>query len=153
MDEKDEVESQATEPVIQPRRSRRNGVEETPKESATVKKDEEEENGADDEALEEEVTRCICGSAEYPGPGEVLRGMVKGERELKSLIEQGRALNITATEALGDELGSFFVCCDKCSVWQHGGCVGLTNEDTLPDEYYCELCKPELHKIIRGING
>ncbi|RMZ91233.1 hypothetical protein DV736_g1523, partial [Chaetothyriales sp. CBS 134916] len=96
----EDSESQATEPIMPPRRSRRNGT-------------------------------------DYPGPSDPLRQMVKGQ----------------PPEEFGDELGSFFVCCDKCSVWQHGGCVGLTNEDTLPDEYYCEQCKPELHKLIRGANG
>ncbi|RMZ78624.1 hypothetical protein DV738_g3834, partial [Chaetothyriales sp. CBS 135597] len=128
----EDSESQATEPVMPPRRSRRNGGEESSKDSPQRK-----EVDDDEDAVEEEVTRCICGQIDYPGPSDPLRQMVKGQ----------------PPEEFGDELGSFFVCCDKCSVWQHGGCVGLTNEDTLPDEYYCEQCKPELHKLIRGANG
>ncbi|KAG0151779.1 hypothetical protein CROQUDRAFT_650819 [Cronartium quercuum f. sp. fusiforme G11] len=33
--------------------------------------------------------------------------------------------------------------CDKCSVWQHGPCVGLYAE--FPGDYFCELCRPDLH--------
>ncbi|RMZ80540.1 hypothetical protein DV737_g2950, partial [Chaetothyriales sp. CBS 132003] len=128
----EDSESQATEPIMPPRRSRRNGGDDSSKESSQRK-----EVDDDEDAVEEEVTRCICGQTDYPGPSDPLRQMVKGQ----------------PPEEFGDELGSFFVCCDKCSVWQHGGCVGLTNEDTLPDEYYCEQCKPELHKLIRGANG
>lgn len=61
-------------------------------------------------------------------------------------------LTTAELEALGDDLGGFFVQCDICSVWQHGGCMGLIDENNLPEEYYCEQCKPELHRIIRGSN-
>jgi hypothetical protein len=87
------------------------------------------------EAGDEEVTRCICGQAEYPGPSLALRQ------------QQPNA------DTLTDETGNFFVQCDNCGVWQHGGCMGLLDESMLPDEYYCELCKPEFHKIIRASNG
>ena len=140
---------------MQPRRSRRNGGDDTSKES-TQKKEEEEQVDVDEEGTEDlEVTRCICGQTEYPGPNDTVRQMVSGQRTLPTPTQTpgGFILTIAALESLGDELGSFFVCCDKCSVWQHGGCVGLTNEATLPEEYYCEQCKPELHKLIKGSNG
>ncbi|KAF7721950.1 hypothetical protein EC973_003911 [Apophysomyces ossiformis] len=38
--------------------------------------------------------------------------------------------------------------CDKCEVWQHCDCVGLTEEE-IPDHYYCDLCKPENHQTIK----
>ena len=138
---------------MQPRRSRRTGGDDTSKEN-TQKKEDEEEVEIDEEGIEEEVTRCICGQLEYPGPSETVRQLVKGQRTHPTVptSTMSSVLTAAALETLGDELGSFFVCCDKCSVWQHGGCVGLTNEDTLPDEYYCEQCKPELHRIIRGSN-
>ena len=50
-------------------------------------------------------------------------------------------------------MGDFFVQCDKCLVWQHGGCVGFQDEADLPDEYFCEICKPKLHKIYKEHNG
>ncbi|RJE19645.1 PHD finger domain protein [Aspergillus sclerotialis] len=41
------------------------------------------------------------------------------------------------------------ICCDKCSAWQHNDCMGLTfAKGEEPDEYYCELCKPENHKEL-----
>lgn len=51
------------------------------------------------------------------------------------------------------ETGDFFVQCDKCLVWQHGGCMGFHDEANLPEEYYCELCKPKLHKIQKTPEG
>ncbi|KAG0180900.1 hypothetical protein DFQ28_001024 [Apophysomyces sp. BC1034] len=38
--------------------------------------------------------------------------------------------------------------CDKCEVWQHCDCVGLTEEE-IPDHYYCDLCQPENHQLIK----
>ena len=50
-----------------------------------------------------------------------------------------------------DSLG-LMVQCDKCEVWQHCECMGLEQPD-IPDQYYCEQCKPENHKQIRYHNG
>ena len=39
------------------------------------------------------------------------------------------------------------ICCDKCLAWQHNVCMGLsTDDEDLPDTYFCEQCKPEDHK-------
>ncbi|KAK6368148.1 Histone deacetylase complex subunit [Exophiala oligosperma] len=117
---------------LPPRRSRRNGEDRDP----TVKQQiEDGEEDVDPEAAEEEVTRCICGQAEYPGPSASLRQQQ------------------TDPDTLTDDTGNFFVQCDKCGVWQHGGCMGLLDESMLPDEYYCEQCKPEFHKITRSSSG
>ncbi|KAI9268485.1 hypothetical protein EDC94DRAFT_600354 [Helicostylum pulchrum] len=42
--------------------------------------------------------------------------------------------------------------CDKCEVWQHCRCMGLEQPD-IPDQYFCEQCKPENHKSTRLTNG
>ncbi|KAL0092502.1 hypothetical protein J3Q64DRAFT_1633808, partial [Phycomyces blakesleeanus] len=42
--------------------------------------------------------------------------------------------------------------CDKCEVWQHCECVGLEEQD-IPDQYYCEQCKPENHSVVRQTHG
>lgn len=76
---------------------------------------------------EEDVTRCICRLAEYPG----------------APIGNDRNVND----------GAFFIQCEKCNVWQHAGCVGFFDEDACPRHYYCETCRPDLHKIMTGKQG
>ncbi|KAH8828008.1 hypothetical protein DL96DRAFT_1601270 [Flagelloscypha sp. PMI_526] len=53
------------------------------------------------------------------------------------------------TRCLCDELevdgGDFMVMCEQCSVWQHGVCMGFDSEADVPDEYFCEQCRPDLH--------
>ena len=101
-----------------PRRSQRS----QPKEEEMV---EAAENVDEDAGDEEDITRCICGQQEYPGPplSEAFSGV----------------------DAQGDDAGGLFIQCDGCSVWQHGGCVGIIEESQSPDKYYCEVCRPKLH--------
>ncbi|KAL2822832.1 transcription factor S-II, central domain-containing protein [Aspergillus cavernicola] len=41
------------------------------------------------------------------------------------------------------------ICCDDCSAWQHNDCMGLTfAKGEEPDQYFCEQCKPENHKVL-----
>lgn len=48
------------------------------------------------------------------------------------------------------------IVCDRCDAWQHNECMELPDDDSLlPDEYFCEVCKPEDHqgllaKVARG---
>ncbi|EPY50509.1 histone deacetylase complex subunit Cti6 [Schizosaccharomyces cryophilus OY26] len=49
--------------------------------------------------------------------------------------------------------GGLYIQCDQCSVWQHGHCVGFQKESDVPDVYYCEICRPELHKIYQRGRG
>ncbi|RCH79531.1 hypothetical protein CU097_001324, partial [Rhizopus azygosporus] len=44
------------------------------------------------------------------------------------------------------------VCCDDCEVWQHCECMGLEEED-IPDQYFCEQCRPEDHIQIKGYDN
>lgn len=93
-----------------------------------------------DEEVEEEVTRCICGNQEYPGLPDVdtAKTVSKDESDPASLAE--------------DTTG-WFIQCDICKVWQHGGCVGIMDEATSPEEYFCEQCRKDLHKITTTANG
>ncbi|KAH6643555.1 hypothetical protein C7974DRAFT_438477 [Boeremia exigua] len=85
----------------------------------------------DDEMIEEdEVTRCVCGYQEYPGPPS----------------DAARSLE-------GDDLSGLFIQCDICKVWQHGGCVGIMDEAASPDEYFCEECRKDLHKVTTSPKG
>ncbi|RPB05268.1 hypothetical protein L873DRAFT_1664154 [Choiromyces venosus 120613-1] len=89
-----------------------------------------EVNGTGDEEIdgagsqEDEVTRCICGHQEYQGGDD--------------------------DQADSDGL---FIQCDQCHVWQHGFCVGITDNASTPENYYCERCKPELHKLGTSKSG
>ncbi|KAK3722948.1 Histone deacetylase complex subunit [Vermiconidia calcicola] len=82
---------------------------------------------------EEEVTRCICGQQEYPGP------------------PLSEAFN--AADSQSEEAGGLFISCDGCSVWQHGGCVGIIEEAQVPDKYFCEECRPKLHDAHTDSRG
>lgn len=96
----------------------------------------------DDAAEEEEVTRCICGYQEYPGPPTDLGRM-----------KEGPNTSLNTADISTDDIGGLFIQCDKCHVWQHGGCVGIMDEAASPDEYFCEECRPDFHKLARNSQG
>lgn len=96
----------------------------------------------DDMAEEEEITRCLCGQQEYPGPpSDVIKS------------KDAQSLPTTDPDVQNDEAGGLFIQCDICKVWQHGGCVGIMNEDASPDEYFCEECRKDLHKLMTSPKG
>lgn len=91
------------------------------------------EHSADqDEA--EEVTRCVCGNDELTTIDAGLASLLLQEYHIK--IDTG-----------------LFIQCDKCLVWQHGYCVGLFINEDVPDKYWCEECKPDLHRLIYDADG
>ncbi|KAH3906298.1 hypothetical protein HBH56_206400 [Parastagonospora nodorum] len=90
----------------------------------------------DDIAEEDEVTRCVCGYLDYPG--------LPSDAAKSGLID---------VEAQGDDLSGLFIQCDICKVWQHGGCVGIMSEEASPDEYFCEECRKDLHKLTTSPKG
>ena len=92
----------------------------------------------DDIAEEDEVTRCVCGYQEYPGPPS------DAPKSMSALVDP---------DVQADELGGLFIQCDVCKVWQHGGCVGIMDEAASPDEYFCEECRKELHKVTTSPKG
>jgi len=97
-----------------------------------------EDTGDDDEAV-----RCICGYEEYPGPPQL-------DEDNKNGIKEG----IEAAGAdISEDLAGFYLQCDVCKVWQHGGCVGIMSEDSSPDEYFCEECRKDLHQRFTAPNG
>ncbi|KAJ5775680.1 uncharacterized protein N7511_000691 [Penicillium nucicola] len=108
---------------------------------------EEDEDDLDDE--EEEVTRCLCGQQDYPGlPPSRREALGRGTIKLESV-----PIPSDPSDIMADEIGSMFIQCDLCKVWQHGGCVGIMDEATSPDEYFCEECRKDLHKIQGESNG
>lgn len=114
---------------------------------ATEEKMEEED--ADDEDADGEVTRCVCGKSDYPGPPVPL---VEGSRGHHARDSQ-RLASIAAAEGLPEDAGGLFIQCDTCHVWQHGGCVGIMEESATPENYYCEQCRTDLHKVLTGARG
>lgn len=41
------------------------------------------------------------------------------------------------------------IICDNCEAWQHNECMEVSeNAEDLPDQYFCERCKPEDHKDL-----
>ncbi|KAM0269264.1 hypothetical protein ACHAQH_009789 [Verticillium albo-atrum] len=102
-------------------------------------------NDADDIQEDDESVRCICGFDEYPGPppfeDEIKVGKNNPEADFFASIE------------LSDEVSGLFVQCDVCKVWQHGACVGIFTEESSPDEYFCEKCRKDLHKIHIASNS
>lgn len=107
----------------------------------------------EEEVDPEEITRCICGNAEYPGPPPFSREAGFHHRTKSGVKEEPGQKPPIGSDGLLDDTGNFFIQCDKCQVWQHGGCVGLMDESMSPEEYFCEQCKPEFHKIHRNSNG
>lgn len=109
--------------------------------------EEEDDDDLDDE--EEEVTRCLCGQQDYPGlPPSRREALGRGTIKLESV-----PIPSDPSDIMADEIGSMFIQCDLCKVWQHGGCVGIMDEATSPDEYFCEECRKDLHKIQGESNG
>lgn len=82
----DDETSQAPTESIVPRRSRRTGLDEQKdgNERSKLDNDDEEETGEQD--TEEEITRCICGQTDFPGPNDGVKEMAKGTGELLNKI-------------------------------------------------------------------
>jgi PHD-finger len=108
----------------------------------------------DEDGDDEEVTRCICGQQDYPGLPPSSRDAI-AKSAVNPGIKEESALNAlnTASDLLSEDAGSLFIQCDACKVWQHGGCVGIMEEAMSPDEYFCEECRKDLHKMIVNVNG
>lgn len=102
--------------------------------SQMVDEGEEEEGDGD--------VRCLCEQSDYPGHPLVLE---------EDKIHHGELVFITKEETTED-LAGFFLQCDTCKVWQHGGCVGIKSEAVSPEEYFCEECRAHLHKKFVAAN-
>ena len=48
-----------------------------------------------------------------------------------------------------EDSGEAWISCETCYVWQHNVCVGVSSfEDEIPDNYWCERCRPQDHKEL-----
>lgn len=104
-------------------------------------------NGDDDLQEEDEAVRCICGFDDYPGPPPL------DDDNIKHGVKDTTDIDPIFATDLTDDAAGFFVQCDVCKVWQHGACVGIMTEESSPDEYFCEDCRRDLHKIFTASNG
>ncbi|OAQ98163.1 hypothetical protein LLEC1_03584, partial [Akanthomyces lecanii] len=96
-------------------------------------------NASDDmQDEEDEAVRCICGSEDYPG---------------RPPVDSPDAELFASVDLTAEDVTGFFVQCDICKVWQHGACVGIFSAESSPDEYFCEQCRQDLHKITIANNG
>lgn len=83
---------------------------------------------------QEEVTRCVCGNDELAAIDSSVSSLLQQEYHIK--VDTG-----------------LFIQCDLCLVWQHGYCVGLFTSEDVPDKYWCEECKPDLHREVAAADG
>ncbi|KAL4736354.1 hypothetical protein BDV11DRAFT_194043 [Aspergillus similis] len=107
-----------------------------------------------DEEDEEEITRCLCGQQDYPGlPPSRREALSRNGARSGIKDENPLDLSLDSSDLMSDDIGSMFIQCDSCKVWQHGGCVGIMDEAMSPDEYFCEECRKDLHRIKSEANG
>jgi hypothetical protein len=132
------------EPVKPPPRRTRSGHDDIKEIAKTILEEEEEDEDGEEE--EEEVTRCVCGQLEYPGlPSPTSDALKQAARDSGSIS--------ASSDIIPEDAGGMFIQCDICKVWQHGGCVGILDESMSPDEYFCEECRKDLHKITTSPSG
>lgn len=129
------------------RQTRQQKREITGVDDANDKQDDEEDVQGDD--AEGEVTRCVCGREDYPGPPVPLSDNGRNH----SSRDSRRMPSLATAEGLPEDAGGLFISCDTCGVWQHGGCVGIMREELSPENYYCEKCRDDLHELLVGARG
>jgi hypothetical protein len=103
-------------------------------------------DGGGDAQEEDEAVRCVCGNDEYQGPPPP-------DEDSKHGFSHAFGLDPFFSADVTDDTAGLFVQCDVCKVWQHGGCVGIMTEESSPDEYFCEQCRQDLHKLWTASNG
>lgn len=125
-----------------PQARRTRSTQEIPKiEVNDAREDDDVDEDDGDEEDEEEITRCVCGQQEYPGmPAATSKG-------------NGEAGDADSPTTLQEDTGGLFIQCDTCKVWQHGGCVGIMDEPSSPENYFCERCRKDLHTITSTATG
>jgi hypothetical protein len=126
-----------------PRRPRRKAAESSYGEDDEPREEEDEPRRSRRQTKEDETDPMDEGHEEEPS-GEVTR-CICGHQELQTHhINKGRTSSIDP---------GLFIQCDKCMVWQHGYCVGFMSEDEVPEVYFCERCRPDLHVVVVRPSG
>lgn len=96
---------------------------------------------------EDSVTRCICGSTGASHHFFIFSRLLL---IFFSVFLFFFTLDVRSGANGEDEAeGEFMVQCEICNVWQHGPCMGYdAEEDLVNRDYYCELCRPDLHQDL-----
>ncbi|KAL2888977.1 phd-finger domain-containing protein [Ceratocystis lukuohia] len=109
---------------------------------------------------DDEAVRCVCGFDDYPGPPPLPAPQVSDAASTPSASTKRSRERDSGSDSefingieVNEDVSGFYVQCDVCKVWQHGACVGIMTEESSPDEYYCEKCRKDLHKIHIATNG
>lgn len=104
-----------------------------------------------DEVIRQEVVRCICGKTHI----EPLLDNAKTNTSsndtssINTTTTTPTAVNPNSNLAdptqpvTNDNVSEAVIQCESCMVWQHARCVGLTSVDSIPEQYYCDLCDPD----------
>ena len=96
------------------------------------------------EGSEEDVVHCVCGSIEDEGFMIQVHVQIIVSNSLVALVSSLLPLSPSLSlpslpPSLPPSLSSPLHQCEQCLCWQHGDCVGLT-EETLPKKYICYIC-------------
>jgi len=83
-------------------------------------------------------------------PAETKKRGKKGKKQAAAEEEEEETIRCVCGVTTTDEdSGEAWIACDKCGVWQHNICVGVsTYEDEIPQNYMCEECDPKFHKAL-----
>lgn len=103
------------------------------------------------------VTKGSC-KHERSQVGTVWSQVNEDNREEKNKIEDEVEEDEGETRCVCEEVEppdafGLYIQCENCAVWQHGYCVGISEGKSMPDKYWCEECKPELHSLHRNEAG
>ncbi|KAG1151743.1 hypothetical protein G6F37_006265 [Rhizopus arrhizus] len=86
------------------------------------------------------------------GRGRGRKQMKRRRSQSSSEEESSEPDSVTRCTCGKSHSVGLMVQCDECEVWQHCECMGLDEPD-IPDQYFCELCKPENHFVTRLSSG
>lgn len=86
-------------------------------------------------------------------PPDMKKKSTKKGSKKQAVQEEGDEVEVIrcvcGARTTSDDDDEPWIACDKCHVWQHNICVGVsTFDDELPENYMCEECDPVYHKSL-----
>jgi hypothetical protein len=99
-----------------------------------IKEEDDDDNG---------ITRCLCDES-----GALIGSYSQAQSGYTYAWQYTtHTIHFVSPEAETKDMG-FMVQCEKCDVWQHGICMGIAREEDCPEKYFCDECRPDLHKKV-----